>query len=178
MRVRLSCVVLAMFLVPALAHADGHKADLFGGITFGDGGSTVTGVRQAVAFGTKVRWFSVVAADIDTRFGKHDGKALTQFVWHLGGARFTLNPDARCKVFAQVIGGAVYTNDGTDAAGNNGSGAIGLGVEYAFGERAAEPPGPYLGLGFRVQYDYITRAGTRENFSRVSAGFVYRIAKH
>jgi len=173
-----------MFLVPALAHADGHKADLFGGITFGDGGSTVTGVRQAVAFGTKVRWFDFVAADIDTRFGKHDGAALTQFAWHVAGGRFTLNPGARCTLFAQVIGGGVYTNDGTNTARKNGSGAFGFGVEYAFGERATNPPGqppkpqPYLGLGFRVQYDYITRAGAPENFSRVSAGFVYRIPKH
>jgi hypothetical protein len=189
MRVRLSCLVLAMFLVPALAHADGHKADLYAGFSFGDGGSKISGFHQSLAWSLpspkdspspKAHWLTLVIPDVSVQFGGHNGKDLTQ-VAYLFGARVSLTSRySRHKVFAQGLYGGVYTNDGTVDAGSNQAGASGAGYETFFHDRteAAKKIGdPHLGLGFRVQIDYVFRS-ERESFTRASAGFVYRFAKH
>jgi hypothetical protein len=36
----------------------------------------------------------------------------------------------------------------------------------------------YFGVGVRVQLDYIIRPGDHTNFTRVSAGVVYRVPGH
>jgi hypothetical protein len=183
MRVRLLCLVLAIFLVPALVHADGHKADLYGGFSFGDGGSKIAGFNQSLAWSLpspKAHKLTLVIPDVSVQFGGHDGKDLTQ-VAYLFGARVSLTPRySRHKAFAQALYGGVYTNDGTVDAGSNQAGAIGAGYETFFHDRteAAKKTGdPHLGLGFRVQIDYVFRS-ERESFTRASAGFVYRFEKH
>jgi len=166
-----------------LARADGHKADLYAGFSFGDGGSKITGFNQSLAWtlpSPKVHKLTIVLPDMSVQFGGHDGKDLTQ-VAYMVGPRVSLTPRySRHKLFVQGLFGGVYTNDGTVDAGNNPTGAIGAGYEAFFHDRTeadVKANRPHLGLGFRVQVDYIMRSD-RDSFTRASAGFVYRFAKH
>lgn len=206
MRVRLTSLFLAILVVPAVAYAEAHKADLSGGGSGGSGGSAIGGFWQSIAFDWpigKCGWCSPVA-DLSVQFGRHQvegqqtDNALTQVAYQ-GGFRASLGglaasirrkgrqveeQDPQLKIFLQVLAGAVYTNDGTshndDKSPGTTNGAItfGGGFQYFFGK--AMPEGGTVlhaaGWGVQAQVDHIWRAD-RESFTRVSGGVTYRFLK-
>jgi hypothetical protein len=181
MRIRISSLLLALLFVPSLAHADGHKADFYSGFLFGDGGSRLSGFHQSLGIGLRnAPRVTIIAPDLSVRFGGHEGKDLTEVGFQFGMRVHVTSLAPANKFFVSVVGGGVYTNDGTTEAGTNGAGAIGFGYEYfkRRGEVSKERPNPpHVGLGFRAQIDYVMREG-RESFTRVSAGVVYRFDRH
>src|SRR4029453_8645873 len=176
MRVRLTCLLSTLLLVPSLVYADGHKAGLYGGGSGGNGASKLFGFHEGLEWPLHKYWrVSIVAPDISVEFGSHEGVKVTQFGW-MFGARVALHRRyAPNKYFVHATGGGVYTNDGTSDAGTNGVIALGGGYERFFKKVTKEQvaAGTHEGLGIRVQYDYIFRDGDtprRDGFSRVSAG--------
>ena len=197
MRSRLLGLLFALALVPTLAFADSHKADLFGGGSGGTGGSAIGGYIAGINWGTGLPCLDFVGPTASTQYGGHDGKSLTQTTYN-AGVRWTLSSmerdvaadradrtkkhyvDKPYKPFVQVLYGGVYSNvnDGSGAAVKDQSWDFGGGIDI-FSRTAKGPDGRdhYAGLGFRVQYDYIVRVGDSTNFHRVSAGLVWRILK-
>jgi len=183
MRGRLTALVVTLLLVPALALADGHKADYFSGASGGTGGSKLAGFTQSLVFGVaNCRWLNVTAADASVQFGGENGKDLTQ-VTYQAGVRVTLTSfkdspanDTQLKVFVQGAGGFAYTNDGTSESGSNGVGSLGAGIQWFVG-KVPVPGAPkeeqYGGIGLQAQVDYIWRS-ERSGYVRASAGVVYR----
>jgi hypothetical protein len=183
MRVRVTFLFLAILFIPALAFADAHKADYYGGGSGGTGGSKVGGFVQSLVFGVeRCRWLGVTAADASVQFGGENGKDLTQFTYQFG-ARVTLTSfktppanDTKVKVFVQGGGGWAYTNDGTDQSGANGVGSLGGGIQW-FAHKLPVPgatnKSAHGGIGVQAQLDYIWRA-ERQGYWRASAGVVYR----
>lgn len=188
MRVRLASLLTAILLVPAAAYAESHKADLFGGGSGGNGGSTIGGWIAGINWGTACPWLDIVGPTASTQFGGHDGKSLSQIAYH-GGARVTLTSmktardghavDQTIKPFVHVLVGGVYTNinDGSGQAFKDLSWTFGGGVDKFWHHTTLNGRDHTSGVGFRVQYDYIVRNGDHTNFSRVSAGIVWRILK-
>ena len=184
-------LLFALALVPAVAYADSHKADLSGGGSGGTGGSALGGFIAGINWGTSLPWLDVVGPTVSQQYGSHDGKSLTQTAYH-GGVRVTLSSmerdpqdrthflDKPYKPFVQVLIGGVYSNlnDGSGLALKDFSWDVGGGIDI-FSHTAKGPDGRdhSAGLGFRVQYDYIVRTGDGANFHRVSAGVVWRILK-
>ena len=182
MRVRLTSLFLTILLIPAMAFAESHKADLFGGGSGGTGGSTIAGYLVGINWGTSNPWIDVVGPTVSTQYGGHDGKSLTQTAYH-GGIRLTVRSkqhvDMEYKPFVHVLFGGVYTNinDGSGQALKDASWTFGGGVDKFFHKITVQGLDHMTGVGFRVQYDYIVRVGDHTNFHRVSAGVVWRILK-
>lgn len=190
MRVRFYGLLVALLTIPTLAFAESHKADLFGGGSGGNGGSTIGGYLVGINWGTSVPWLDVVGPTVSTQYGGHDGKSLSQTAYH-GGVRLTLTSmkkdpkdrehylDVKCKPFVHVLVGGVYTNinDGSGKALKDVSWTFGGGFDKFWHTRDMNGRAHTTGVGFRVQYDYIVRTGDHTNFNRVAAGVVWRILK-
>jgi hypothetical protein len=192
MRVRLTCLLSTLLLVPSLVYADGHKAGLSGGGGGGNGASKLFGFHlgfdhklpgdaKTLADYNYWRW-SLVLADLSVQFGSHDGQA-TQ-VTYMAGARYELTPRfSQNKVAARALLGVANTNHLNHGAKNDFVYAFG-GVYEWFRKRTAEEiknDDPQLGLGFHVQVDVIIRDNDELDlgtFTRVSAGVVYRFRRH
>jgi hypothetical protein len=183
MRIRLFCLVLAILLVPTLAGADDHWADLYAAASGGGGGSKLFGFHEAVAKGypvdpakpRKLSKLSFVLSDLSVHFGSHDnGTDVTQVTFLFGGRYTFAKPHHKAKFSAHGLLGGVNTNDGGDK-NTDFAGAVGFGVEYL-----PTPKDPRLGkgLGIRAQVDRVFREGERGDFWRISGGIFYRIGQH
>jgi len=192
MRVRLTCLLSTLLLVPSLVYADGHKAGLSGGGSGGNGASKLFGFNLGFEHKLpgdvpdlakyKYWWLGMVLADVSVQFGSHEGQ-VTQ-VTYMAGARVSLTPrHADNKFFAHGLLGFSNTNHLNHGAGNDFVYAFGGGYER-FKKRTPEQikaNQTHEGLGFRTQVDIIIRdnddfdLGT---FTRVSAGIVYRWRLH
>jgi len=181
MRMRLFCLVLGVLLVPTLARADDHWADLYAAFSGGGGASKLFGFHEAVAKGparsasTNLKKLSFVLSDLSVHFGSHDdGTDVTQVTFLFGGRYTLLKPEHKAKVSFHGLLGGVNTNDGgnknTDFAG-----AVGFGVEYI---PTPQDPNPAKAIGIRAQVDRVFRKGDREDFWRISGGIFYRIGQH
>lgn len=165
MRVALAGLILAL-LVPTLARAHTHNADINSAFSIGNGGSTVKGFHQT--FAIELPWmdrtFAIVPADVSVQFGPQ----LTQ-VAYLFGPRATLGrDDDRTHVHLQALVGVVHTND-VAARSSDRDGAVLLGVGL---ERALR--GDYR-WATRAQFDRVKRFGDRDDwFTRFSVGLTYR----
>jgi hypothetical protein len=179
-------LLVPTLLTPTLAFADRHWADNYTGGSGGDGGSTLVGVHDSLAF--EIRKFPVirrsdsdpeyplgfVAADFSVQFGNQ----VTQ-VLYMAGARYTwapwspTRPSAHANKFLlQTLLGTVYTNDGASESTDktNNDFALGLGFGY---ERVKVIKGQTV--TFRFIYDRIKRGGEHDDwFNRASAGIAYR----
>jgi hypothetical protein len=187
MRARHTCLVLVgLFLAPALAVADSHNADAYGGGSGGGGGSNLGGF--IVALGKtqiqdlkepqRVLWGAVGGASV--QFGTHDGRDVTQVVSTIGVRMTFAKPDGKDFVHAQVSVADVYTNDGQftedgDEKPHDFGVVVGAAYDRAF--RTHEPGTPHPGLGLRFQVDRVFNMGDRGDVWRLSAGLIYRIPK-
>lgn len=182
MRIRNACLGLVVLLIPSLALADSHNADVYSGGSGGGGGSNLGGF--IVALGKtriqpekgpqkKVLLGGVGGASV--QFGSHEGRDLTQVVWSVG-PRFTFEKgrDSKNVFHAQVTWGSAYTNDGGEGQ-NNFTTVVGAAYDRAFQSHGGMTPHP--GLGFRLQADRVFNKGEREDAWRLSAGFIYRIPR-
>ena len=181
MRIRNACLGLVVLLIPALAFADSHRADVYSAFSSGGGGSNLSGF--IVALGKtqiqpeqgppkKVLLGGVGGASV--QFGSHEGRDVTQVVWS-AGPRVTFEKDRESRNFfhAQVTFGGVYTNDGQEP--NDFATVVGAAYDFAFRPHAGATKHP--GLGFRLQADRVFNMGDRDDVWRLSAGFVYRIPR-
>ena len=180
MRIRLFCLVLAILLVPTLARADDHWADLYAAFSGGGGASKLFGFHEAVAKGSpgpplsKRRKLSVVLSDLSVHFGSHDnGTDVTQVTFLFGGRYTLLKPEHKAKVSFHGLLGGVNTNDGGDKS-TDFAGAVGFGLEYI---PTPEDPKPGKAFGIRTQVDRVFRKGERSDFWRISGGIFYRIGQ-
>ena len=93
MRVRFFSLLIALLTIPALAFAESHKADFFGG-----GSARQRRAARSAAYiagrqlGYLLPWLDVVGPVASTQDGGHDGKALSQTAYH-GGVRLTHDVD-------------------------------------------------------------------------------------
>jgi hypothetical protein len=171
MRIRLFCLVLAVLLVPTLARADDHWADLYAAFAGGGGGSNLFGVHEAVAVtspGSPRHYLSFVVSDVSVQNG--NDVTQTTFLW---GGRVTFSkPQHKAKFSVHSLLGVV-TNDGA-AAGTNFAGAVGGGVEYL---PSPQDKDRKKGFGVRAQVDRVFRKGDRDDFWRISGGVFYRFGQ-
>jgi hypothetical protein len=164
-------LVLAVLLIPAAAVADDHRADRFGGLSFGRGSVLVGAhVADAITLPKLANKDLALIGDLSVHFGSSG--ALTR-VAGLGGLRLTLARDGqpprdepKLLPFAVVLLGAVHTN-GPDANDTAFAGGVGGGVDYL--PRRGASRGAW---GMRGQLDYLLKGG--EDFVRLSVGVVYR----
>ena len=180
MRIGNVCLGLVVLLIPALAFADSHRADVYSGASGGGGGSNLGGFIVALGLTEiqqreprNVLFGGVGSASV--QFGSHEGRDLTQVVWSIG-PRLTFEKDQNSKnVFhAQVTFGGVYTNDGQGQ--KNMATVVGAAYDRAFHTHEGKTPHP--GLGLRLQADRVLIKGEeRKDAWRFSAGFIYRIPR-
>jgi hypothetical protein len=164
-------VVVALLLLPTVAHAHDHTADFFGGISFANA-STLWGLHQSLAITSPspANHDLSFIGDFTVHFGSHDDRDLTR-VTFLGGIRYAPTGMRYFKnvVSFHLLAGGVH--DG--AAEGSTEPALALGAGYEFlpkGDKSAS------GWAIRLQGDYVI-VNDRESFPRFSAGVVYRI-KH
>jgi hypothetical protein len=175
MRIRLSCLVLGVLLVPALVRADDHWADFYAAFSGSGGGSKLFGVHEAVAVtspGSPRHYLSFVVSDVSLHSGSHDGTDVTQVTYLWGGRVTVSKPQHKLKPYFHGLLGLV-TTDGV-ADGTNFAGAVGGGLEYL--------PSPTdrdrkKGFGIRTQIDRVFRSGDGEDFWRISGGIFYRFGQ-
>jgi len=195
MRVRFVCLALGMLLVPALAHADSHNADFYGGFAGGGGGSTIPGFITEVAKDFKEKdlaplvqgqkehfhafWAGV--GGVSSQFGSHEGRQLTRTVYGAGGRMTITKHDSRNFYHAQAQLVGIYSNDGLDHEQPNDLGiAVGAAYDFSFhGPRDTGSVGTKVyGMGLRFQADRIFNIGSngdvRGSVWRLSAGLIYR----
>jgi hypothetical protein len=187
MRIRHACLVLGVWLVPALASADSHNADVYGGGSGGGGGSKLGGFivalgktqLQDLKSPKPVLWGGIGGASV--QFGSHDGRDVTQIIWGAGPRFSFAKPGTMNFIHAQVQLVGVYTNDGRDIKDgdekpNDFAVVVGTAYDHAF-TRTQAGSTPHPGLGFRFQADRVFNMGDRENVWRLSAGLIYRIPR-
>jgi hypothetical protein len=178
MRIPFSAFLCALLLSPAVARADDHRADWYGGFSGGSGASKLAGFYNAFAIplpsqNPRLHRMSLLT-DVSVQFGKHDGQSVSQVVY-MAGAKYTFaRREQKNKVSAHILGGTEYYNTAGNAS-NTGVLAFGVGYEFI-----PAPTSSNLldGLGVRVQVDSVFRSGDRENFWRVSGGLIYRFGQH
>jgi hypothetical protein len=191
MRIRNACLGLVVLLVPALAHADSHNADAYGGGSGGGGGSNLGGF--IVALGKtqlqsppgqpqrKVLLGGIGGASV--QFGAHNGRDVTQVIAEVGPRISFMKPRSKSIVHAQVSAAWVYTNDGRDIENgdekpNDFGIVVGVAYDYALREGAGKGTSTaHSGLGMRFQADRVLNLGNREDVWRLSAGLIYRVPK-
>jgi hypothetical protein len=175
MRIRLSCVVLGLLLVPAPARADGHWADFYAAFSGGGGGSNVYGIHSAFAAtspGGPSHYLSFVLTDVSIHSGSHDGSDVTQITFLWGGRVTISKPYHKFKPSFHVLLGGV-TTDGV-ADGTTFATAFGGGLEYLLDPVSKERK---KGFGFRAQIDRVVRSSDRDDFWRISGGVFYRFGR-
>jgi hypothetical protein len=175
MRVRRPWLFLLVLLVPGIARADDHKADVMAALSYGNG-STTWGPHVSAACVLPVldRRLSVLG-DMSSHFGSDDGNDADR-VAMMGGFRFTATKPgtySEHQPFGHVLLGAVHSHEG----GEDTDFAVAFGGGYEFvPNRAAKSSGAtpgHEGVAFRVQLDYLAGAG----FFRFSGGVVYRFKR-
>jgi hypothetical protein len=167
MRVQRPWLFLLVLLVPAIALADDHKADVAGAVSYGNG-STTWGPHVMAACSLPFLDHNLsVLGDFSAHFGSDDGSDADR-VSLMGGVRYTF---AKAKSypkhvpFGHVLLGTVHSHEG----GEDTDFAVAFGGGYEFVPyRSANPR--QEGVAFRVQADYLAGAG----FFRFSGGVVYR----
>ena len=177
MRVRFFSLLLALLTIPTLAFADFHKADFYGGGSGGTGGSAVGGVLGSINWGTQIRWFDAVLADVSWQHGSHEGKALNQVAIQAGGRFFMTSfnkVDKPYKPFLHVLIGGVHTGQESKPWLHDMSITVGGGYEHFWKKEGDH----YKGLGVRGQVDLVMRPGDSAKFWRYSGGIVYRDLPH
>ena len=170
MGIRRPCLLLVTLLVPAVAHAHDHFADVYGApshqnssklvgfhVTFSktipEPAGATTAVRRLSFLGDFSPHWSVDSSD----------------KWRINlaaGVRYTFakNPDQKHLTFVHVLMGLSHVN--TAGVGDTDPVVgFGGGYEYVFRDSPA-------GMGVRGQLDYIVRGG--EVSPRVSLGIVLR----
>lgn len=169
MRIRPSWLILALLLIPTAAHADDHKADLFGGPS-GARGSSLWGFQVTGALTLPVPGLGrnlAAIGDFSAHIGSRDEEDLISF---LVGARLALAKGHESHVvpFAQVMFGRVHYRDG-DGSGGDGAVVVGGGLDFLV--TRTEDSG---GWGLRAEVDRVWRVGDAHDLVRVSGGLFVR----
>jgi|SoiMethySBSTD1v2_1073268.scaffolds.fasta_scaffold15053_3 hypothetical protein len=167
---RLGFVLGFVFLLfPAVTRADAHRAG------FMAGGSDLrassfwgfhTTADYVFADISKPGWhkYLTLIGDFSVHSGSHDSDSDKTKAGFAGvGLRFAMSDDSPIVGGIHVLGGAV---SGDDSNKTLGFGAL---VEIA-PWRAKKP----MNVGFRVQWDYLNRAGD-QNYNRITIGGVIRL---
>ena len=172
-------VAVALMLIPGTLSADDHRADRFGGFSYGRG-SSLFGVHYTDAItlpqlGDKL---SVVYADLAAQFGSEDGSDVARFSY-MTGLRLTMAKEPgtngvypKFLPFAQGLIGGVY-NDRVQEGGNDFAVAVGAGFDYVLSRE--RPPQETTEVALRAQVDYFVKGG--QDFPRFSFGVVIRSMK-
>ena len=167
MRIRPKWLVLTMVLTllsPAPALADGHRAGIFGGVSFAEG-STLTGLNLAVDGPLPNHKSFGLVADYSFHKGTHDGIDVTRQLF-VGGFSYTKKADW------VVIGGHALIGGVWGDGSKNFIGTFGFDLDF-IGAAKIMSNGQRL-LVPQVRSDYSARSGSAPDFWRASAGFVYR----
>ena len=176
--------VVLVLLTATVAHADDHRADLYGGFSWAQG-SSLFGVHESYSLlipKVTSKDLSIVG-DFAVNFGSEAGSDLTR-VTFLAGPRVShgLRANNKNVLFGHALLGLVYSNSDGIEQGKDFAFGLGGGWEYFPkrdpGDPKAIPPIPVPNLwGIRVQVDYVFRSDDAENFTRVSVGVIYRFNK-
>ena len=175
MRVGRPCLTLIALLIPASLCADDHRADRFGGLSYGRG-SSLFGIHltDAVTFPGMRDYDISFFGDLSALFGSESGNRATR-VTYTGGIRWTIADDVedpkqqpKFLPFVQGSLGGVYNHVLT----SENDLALGLGAGFDY---VPDRAGTRKAWAIRVQADYFITGG--EDFPRVSAGLVYRFPR-
>lgn len=172
MRVGRPCLTLIALLIPASLCADDHRADRFGGLSYGRG-SRLLGVHftDAVTFPRMADYNVSFLGDVSVLFGSESGSDVTRLTY-AGGIRWTIAEDPKQQPkflpFVQGFFGGVYNH----ALTRDNDVALGLGAGFDY---VPDRGGDRQAWAIRVQADYFITGG--EDFPRVSAGLVYRFPR-
>ena len=173
MRIPRWLAAFLMLVAPAAAHADDHRADISGAISYAKG-SKLLGVHEAYAQTIPGREQWSVVGDFAVYFGSDDGRQITK-VTYMVGPRLSLGTQSpHHKVVPYALIGGIYNNDDLGGATD---GAIALGAGWEYIQKPAVTGASSHGLGFRAQADYVINLGDRDSFPRLSAGLIYRFGK-
>lgn len=177
MRIRRPWLVLVLLLVPTIARAHNHFADVCFGVSDAHESMLVGPfVTVSKTFETstdsKLRNLSLIG-DLSTHWGSHDDLDVRR-VFFMGGLRYTFAGDQHQKhlPFVEVLLGGVHNKDDDGNGNSEGDAdpalAIGAGYEHVMS-------GSPYGWGIRVQGGYIVRPG--DVTPRISVGLVKRFGK-
>jgi hypothetical protein len=167
MRIRTSwlvmAIVLTLVLIPTPARADGHRAGLFGGISFAEG-SVLTGANISLDCTCLVKNNKHVGVMVDYSFHKGDGITRQVFMGGLNGSHRINN----VVVSFHGLIGSVW-GDGYDS---KLAATFGGEVEYVAATRTLG--GKKVEIAPMFRNDYGVRKGPAPTFWRVSTGLVLR----
>jgi hypothetical protein len=162
MRIRRLVVVVGFLLTPAVASADGHRWDLFGGLSFAEG-SWLTGFHLS---GEHILSKHVFATG---DYSWHDGSGFKRQVF---GGGVNVSKDAGKASFS----GRLLLGGVTEGAGTDFAWTVGSGVEFGLPQiGTARQQSPHW-VG-HLQVDYVNRNGESEGFWRVSLGAKVRFPR-
>lgn len=165
-RFRIFLGILVVLLIPTVASADGHRAGLGGGPSYGNGSSFwgfhVTGDWSP---GSPAQKYLSLVGDFSALFNK-DGDITTFMAGP--SASYALLHDTKRLILSShaLFGGAQGTTDIIKA------GAVGFGVEFV------PRPKDTREVAFRMRYDRVIRGADEHDLHRVSVGVIYRWMKH
>jgi hypothetical protein len=159
----------AFLLVPAVARADGHRAGFMAGASDLKASSFWgfhTTADYVFADISKPGWqkYVTLIADFSVHSGSHDSDSdKTKAGFGGVGMRFARSQHSPVVGGVHLLLGGVSSNDSNKTLG------VGALLEIA-PWRASQP----MNVGFRVQWDYLNRAGD-QNYNRISIGGVIRL---
>jgi hypothetical protein len=161
MPVRRLCIALVILFVPTAAFADDHRA-LFGGAERGEG-SSFWGWRGSfeISLTGESREVSAVG---DYGIQWNEGVRRQLF---MTGLRWAVPANVKNVVAVHALAGSVNVSEG---GGTDGVVALGALWDY-LPNRGDEGRSNW---GIRVQADYVINLGDADNFTRVTAGLLYR----
>jgi len=170
---------LLLLLVPAVAHADDHRADINLAFCY-EKGSHIVGPRVALGLTlpVKINGKNLLSALADFSFNEFDfdGDREEKRRAFMGGVRLTIptsKPHHKFEVHG-LVGGVNAKDDGVSHDGI--AGAFGGGWEYVPHPAMTQGESSH-GWGVSVQLDVVIPKGQTDAFPRLSAGAIYRIEK-
>jgi hypothetical protein len=163
MRIRRLVVVVGFLLTPAVASADGHRWDLFGGLSFAEG-SLLTG------FHFNGEHYIYKHAFLVGDYSWHDGSGFKRQVFQ-GGVNFS--KDKGPTAFSgRILAGRVADDAGKDTTVTGG-----LGFQVSLKSTAPLAQQQGVRVVAHVQADYIERLGEHDAFWRYSFGLLVRFPR-
>ena len=160
--VRLVLAMVLMLLTPSTARADGHRAGLFGGISFAEG-SVLTGANISVDFTGLMPSNRYVGAIVD--YGAYKGTGFTRqvFMGGIGVSRHIQN----FIVGAHGLIGRVWGDGDANLVGTFGADFEYVAAKFTMGTTNVE-------VAPLARTDYGIRKGPAPSFWRVSTGLQFR----
>lgn len=156
-------MVFVVLLIPSVASADGHRAGLFGGISFARG-SVLTGAH----FNYERTWQDgdkkYIYGSIDYSF--HNGDDVTRQIFMVGG-------DSPFLQLGPVSGGARFRIGRIWGDGSSDFGGV-VGGFVDIGGYSPSVHSTKTRVEVRVTFEEILRNGSAESFERYSIGLVVK----